>query len=58
MTLTSQTQTSTSFISRLLAAFDDSDLSIVALFSSLGLLALIYFAVHLPAAVPLMGQFP
>jgi hypothetical protein len=58
MTLTSQTQTSTNLISRLLAAFDDSDLSIVALFCTLALLASIYFVNHLPAEAALMAQFP
>jgi hypothetical protein len=58
MTLTSQTQTSTTFISRLLAVFNDSDLSIVTLFSTLGLLASIYFVMHLPAAAALVAQFP
>jgi hypothetical protein len=58
MTLTSQTQTSTTFISRLLAVFDDSDLSIVALFSTLGLFASIYFVMHLPAVAALVAQFP
>ena len=58
MTLTSQTQTSTSFISRLLAIFDDSDLSVVALFTALALLASIYFVMHLPAEAALIAQFP
>jgi hypothetical protein len=58
MTLTTQTQTPTTFVSRLLAVFNDSDLSIVALFSTLGLLASIYFVMHLPAAAALVAQFP
>ncbi len=58
VTVTSQTQTSRNFISRLLAIFDDSDLGIVALFSTLGLLASIYFVMHLPAAAALIAQFP
>ena len=58
MTLTSQTQTSTSFISRLLAIFDDSDLSVVAVFTTLALVASIYFVNHLPAEAALIAQFP
>jgi hypothetical protein len=58
MTLTSQTQTSTTFISRLLAVFNDSDLSIVTLFSTLGLLASIYSVMHLPAAAASSLSFP
>jgi hypothetical protein len=58
MTLTSQTQTSTNFISQLAAVLDDTDVSTVALFFTLGLMASIYFAIHLPTAVSLTGQFP
>ncbi len=58
MTVTSQTQTSTTFVSRLLSIFEDSDLSIVALFSTLGLLASIYFVMHWPAEAALFAQFP
>jgi hypothetical protein len=58
MTLISQTQSSTSFTSRLLAAFDDSDLPMITLFSVLGLLASIYFVTHLPTMGALIAQFP
>jgi hypothetical protein len=58
VTVTGQTQASTSFIGRLLVVLGASDLQTIAIFSTLGLLALIYFAIHLPAAIPLMVQFP
>jgi hypothetical protein len=58
MTLASQTQTSTSFTSRLLAAFDNCDLPMATLFSVLGLFASIYFVTHLPTVGALIAQFP
>jgi hypothetical protein len=56
LTVTSQTQTSTIFVSRSLAVL--GDLGALALFSTLGLLASIYIAIHLPGAVSLIAQFP
>ena len=58
LTATSQTQTSTNFISRLLSTLGDSDLTAVCLFFTLGFLASIYFAIHLPDAASLIAQFP
>lgn len=58
LTATREAQTSTNFIDRLLVVSGDPDLRAVALFSTLGLLASIHLAIHLPAAIPLMVQFP
>lgn len=61
LTATREAQTSTSFIDRLLVVLGDTDLRAVALFSTLGLLgvlASIYFAMHLPAVAALPAQFP
>ena len=58
MTLTTQTPTSTNFIGRLVTVLNDSDLNVVALLSTLGLLATIYFAIHSPAAASLFVNFP
>jgi len=58
MTLTTQTPTSTNFIGRLVTVLNDSDLNVVALLSTLGLLAVIYFAIHSPAAASLFVNFP
>jgi hypothetical protein len=37
---------------------NDSDLNVVALLSTLGLLATIYFAIHSPAAASFFVNFP
>jgi hypothetical protein len=58
LTLTREAQTSTNFVGRLLAVLGDSNLRAVALFSTLGVLASIYFAMHLPAVAALPAQFP
>ena len=58
MTLTTQTPTSTNFIGRVVTVLNDSDLNVVALLSALGLLAVIYFAIHSPAAASLFVNFP
>jgi hypothetical protein len=58
MTLAGQTQTPTKLMSQWLAVFNNSDLSAIALFCTLGLLASIYFAIHLPAAASVITQFP
>jgi hypothetical protein len=58
ITVNSQTQTSTNFISRSRAVLGDSGLGAVALFSTLSLLATIYFAIHSPAAASLFVNFP
>jgi hypothetical protein len=58
LTATSQAQTSTKFSSRLLAILGDSDPRAIALFSTLALLATIYFAIHSPAAASLFVNFP
>ena len=58
VTVTRDAQTSTNFVARLLIVLGDSNLRAVALFSTLGVLASIYFAMHLPVAAPLPTQFP
>ena len=58
MTLTTQTPTSTNFIGRLVTVLNDSDLNVIALSSTMGLLAVIYFAIHSPAAASLFVNFP
>ena len=58
MTLTTQTPASTNFIGRSVTVLNDSDLNVVALLSALGLLAVIYFAIHSPAAASLFVNFP
>jgi hypothetical protein len=56
--VTREAQTSTNFVARLLVVLGDSPLRAVALFSTLGVLASIYFAMHLPVVAPLPTQFP
>jgi hypothetical protein len=58
VTVTREAQTSTNFVARLLVVLGDSRLRAVALFSTLGVLASIYFAMHLPVVAPLPTQFP
>jgi hypothetical protein len=58
MTLTTQTPTSANFIGRFVAVLNDSDLNVVALLGTLGLLATIYFAIHSPSAASLFVNFP
>ena len=58
MTLTTQNPTSTNFIGRLVTILNDSDLNVVGLLGTLGLLATIYFAIHSPAAASLFINFP
>ena len=58
MTLATQTSTSTNFIGRLVTVVNDSDLNVVALLSALGVLAVICFAIHSPAAASLFVNFP
>jgi hypothetical protein len=58
LTVTREAQTSTNFVGRLLAVLGDSNLRPVALFSTLGVLATIYFAIHSPAAASLFVNFP
>jgi hypothetical protein len=57
ITVNSQTQTSTNFISRSRAVVGDSGLGALAIFSTLSLLATIYFAIHSPAAASLFVNF-
>ena len=54
----SQTQTSTNLISRSRAVLGNSGLGVIALFSTLSVLAVIYFAIHSPAAASLFVNFP
>ena len=58
VSVTREAQTSTNFVDRLLVVLGDSRLRAVALFSTLGLVASIYFVMHLPAAAALVAQFP
>jgi hypothetical protein len=58
LTVTREAQTSTNFVGRLVAVLGDSHLRAVALFFTLGVLASIYFAMHLPVVAPLPTQFP
>jgi len=58
ITVNTQTEASTNFISRSRAVLGDSGLGAVALFSTLSLLATIYFAIHSPAAASLFVNFP
>jgi hypothetical protein len=58
VTVTREAQTSTNFVERLLVVLGDSRLRAVVLFSTLGVLASIYFAMHLPVVAPLPTQFP
>jgi hypothetical protein len=58
MTLASEIPTSTNFVSWLVAVLKVSYLSAVAFFSMLALLAVIYFAIHSPAAASLFVNFP
>ena len=57
MTLTTQTPTSTNFIGRLATVLNDPDLNVIALLSTLALLATIYFAIHSPSAAALFVNF-
>jgi hypothetical protein len=58
ITVDSQTHTSTNLISRSRAVLGNSGLGFVALFSTLSVLATIYFAIHSPAAASLFVNFP
>jgi hypothetical protein len=58
ITVDSQTQISTNLISRSRAVLSDSGLGAIAVFSTLSLLATIYFAIHSPAAASLFVNFP
>jgi hypothetical protein len=58
MTLASEIPTSTNLLGRLVTVSKDSDLSAVVFFSTLALLATIYFAIHSPAAASLFVNFP
>ncbi len=58
LTVSREVQTSTNSVDRLLAVVGDSNLRAVALFSTLGVLATIYFATHSPTAATLFVNFP
>jgi hypothetical protein len=58
LTVTREAQTSTNFVGRLLVFLGDSHLRAVTLFFTLGVIASIYFAMHLPAVADLPAQFP
>jgi hypothetical protein len=57
MTLIAQTPTP-NFVGRLVTVLNNPDVNVVALLSTLGLLATIYFAIHSPAAAALFVNFP